>query len=97
MYGSSCAMVISVGSGEGLSRLPGTARRPPGASAALQWLLIRSPIACVLCAAAPAAFTLDPSLGEFVLTTPALQVPPTGTIYSINEGNSSLWDEPTSR
>jgi fructose-1,6-bisphosphatase I len=60
MYGSSCAMVISVG-------------------------------------AEPAAFTLDPSLGEFVLTSPALRVPSSGSIYSVNEGNSALWDEPTSR
>ena len=60
MYGSSCSMVISVGS-------------------------------------APAHFTLDPSLGEFVLTQPALTIPSSGTIYSINEGNASLWDGPTTR
>ena len=39
----------------------------------------------------PAAFTLDPSLGEFLLTTPELRIPPKGKIYSINEGNASLW------
>lgn len=32
-------------------------------------------------------FTLDPSIGEFCLSHPAIQTPPTGTIYSINEGN----------
>lgn len=40
-------------------------------------------------------FTLDPSLGEFVLTHNDIRVPPRGTIYSINEGNAATWDEPT--
>ena len=33
-------------------------------------------------------FTLDSSLGEFVLTHPKITVPRKGSIYSINEGNS---------
>lgn len=37
-------------------------------------------------------FTLDPSLGEFVLTHPCLQCPRRGKIYSVNEGNASKWD-----
>ncbi len=45
----------------------------------------------------PAHFTLDPSLGEFVLTTAAMSVPEKGKIYSINEGNSVLWDKAVSR
>ncbi|WP_121811360.1 class 1 fructose-bisphosphatase [Mucilaginibacter kameinonensis] len=32
-------------------------------------------------------FTLDPSIGEFCLSHPNMQIPETGTIYSINEGN----------
>ncbi|MBC7398834.1 MAG: class 1 fructose-bisphosphatase [Mucilaginibacter sp.] len=32
-------------------------------------------------------FTLDPSIGEFCLSHPDLQIPKTGTIYSVNEGN----------
>ncbi|MCC8424383.1 class 1 fructose-bisphosphatase [Mucilaginibacter sp. UR6-11] len=32
-------------------------------------------------------FTLDPSIGEFCLSHPNLQMPRTGTIYSVNEGN----------
>lgn len=32
-------------------------------------------------------FTLDPSIGEFCLSHPNMQIPKTGTIYSINEGN----------
>lgn len=41
-------------------------------------------------------FTLDPSLGEFILTHPNIRIPTTGKVYSINEGNSLLWDKPTS-
>jgi fructose-1,6-bisphosphatase I len=32
-------------------------------------------------------FTLDPSLGTFYLSHPDMQIPKTGKIYSINEGN----------
>ena len=32
-------------------------------------------------------FTLDPSIGEFCLSHPNMQIPRDGTIYSINEGN----------
>lgn len=42
-------------------------------------------------------FTLDPALGEFIYTHKDMQVPTKGTIYSINEGNSGTWDEPTRR
>lgn len=40
-------------------------------------------------------FTLDPYVGEFVLTHNRIQVPEVGKIYSFNEGNYQLWDEPT--
>jgi fructose-1,6-bisphosphatase I len=33
------------------------------------------------------AFTLDPSIGEFCLSYPTIQIPMNGTIYSTNEGN----------
>jgi fructose-1,6-bisphosphatase I len=42
-------------------------------------------------------FTLDPSVGEFFLSHPNIQIPPRGKIYSINEGNSFKWDEGVSR
>ena len=42
------------------------------------------------------AFTLDPSLGEFILTSHDMKIPSRGAIYSINEGNASIWDKPTS-
>ena len=38
-------------------------------------------------------FTLDSSLGEFVLTHRNITVPSKGSIYSINEGNSKFWDQ----
>lgn len=40
-------------------------------------------------------FTLDPSVGEFLLSHPYMQIPKQGRIYSVNEGNYSLWDEKT--
>eukprot|EP00168_Porphyra_purpurea_P008448 TRINITY_DN206_c0_g1_i10.p1 TRINITY_DN206_c0_g1~~TRINITY_DN206_c0_g1_i10.p1 ORF type:complete len:347 (+),score=74.29 TRINITY_DN206_c0_g1_i10:620-1660(+) len=40
-------------------------------------------------------FTLDPSLQEFVLTHPRLQVPFAGDTYSINEGYASSFDDRT--
>lgn len=39
------------------------------------------------------AFTLDPSLGEFILSSENIQVPAHGPIYSVNEGNFWQWDE----
>ncbi|HEY9847259.1 MAG TPA: class 1 fructose-bisphosphatase [Candidatus Caenarcaniphilales bacterium] len=39
------------------------------------------------------AFTLDPSLGEFILSAENIQIPEHGPIYSVNEGNFWQWDE----
>lgn len=39
-------------------------------------------------------FTLDQSIGEFVLTRPNMKIPPRGKIYSLNEANINEWDEP---
>jgi len=40
-------------------------------------------------------YTLDASLGEFILTHPNIQIPSRGKIYSFNEGNSMYFHEPT--
>ena len=40
-------------------------------------------------------FTLDPSLGEFLLSHENIKIPKRGKIYSINEGNINQWDEGT--
>lgn len=58
MYGSSCTLVLSTGTGVN-------------------------------------GFTLDPSLGEFILTHPDIKIPKKGKIYSVNEGNAKNWDEAT--
>jgi len=43
-------------------------------------------------------FTYDPSIGEFILTSPSIQIPRFGAkgsqkIYSINEGYAKYWDK----
>lgn len=40
------------------------------------------------------AFTLDPSLGEFILASENIKLPTHGSNYSVNEGNFWQWDEP---
>lgn len=40
-------------------------------------------------------FTLDNGVGEFILTHPDMKLPRSRAIYSVNEGNSLYWDEPT--
>lgn len=38
-------------------------------------------------------FTLDPSVGEFILSEEDIRIPETGKIYSVNEGHYRYWDE----
>ena len=38
-------------------------------------------------------FTLDPSVGDFLLSHPNMRIPEEGKIYSVNEGNHYIWDE----
>jgi fructose-1,6-bisphosphatase I len=38
-------------------------------------------------------FTLEPSIGEFCLSHPNIKCPEKGKIYSINQGNSSKYDD----
>jgi len=40
-------------------------------------------------------FTLDPSVGEFLLSHPNIRIPEKGKVYSVNEGYWNYWDEPT--
>lgn len=42
-------------------------------------------------------FTLDPTVGEFLLSHPDIKIPDQGKIYSVNEGYFSYWDEPTKK
>ncbi|MFQ5797261.1 MAG: class 1 fructose-bisphosphatase [Bacteroidota bacterium] len=38
-------------------------------------------------------FTLDPTVGEFLLSHENIKIPQRGKIYSVNEGNSRRWDD----
>lgn len=40
-------------------------------------------------------FTLDPSVGEFLLSHPNIQIPRQGKIFSVNMGYWEYWDEAT--
>lgn len=42
-------------------------------------------------------FTLDPSVGEFLLSHENIRIPERGSIYSVNEGNTPHWTEGTRR
>jgi fructose-1,6-bisphosphatase I len=39
-------------------------------------------------------FTLDPSIGEFLLSHPNIRIPDTGRYLSVNDSYEQLWDEP---
>ena len=38
-------------------------------------------------------FTLDPSIGEFILSHPDMKIPSVGSIYSVNEAYANRWDK----
>jgi fructose-1,6-bisphosphatase I len=40
-------------------------------------------------------FSLDPSVGEFILSNPNIRIPSRGKIYSTNEGNQPYWKKGT--
>ncbi len=40
------------------------------------------------------SFTLDPSLGEFILASENIRIPQHGSNYSVNEGNFWQWEDP---
>ena len=42
-------------------------------------------------------FTLDPNLGEFMLTHPRMQIPPETQEFAINASNSRFWEAPVKR
>ena len=44
---------------------------------------------------APDIFMLDPAIGEFILTEKNVKIKPKGKYYSINEGYTKYWDQPT--
>ena len=42
-------------------------------------------------------FTLDPGIGEFLLSHENIRIPLKGKTYSVNEGNTHTWDEGTKK
>ncbi|MGH3844671.1 MAG: class 1 fructose-bisphosphatase, partial [Pseudonocardiaceae bacterium] len=42
-------------------------------------------------------FTLEPQLGEFILTHPAIQVPTAASVFAINASNSRFWEPAVAR
>jgi fructose-1,6-bisphosphatase I len=40
-------------------------------------------------------FTLDPSVGEFLLSHPGIRIPETPRYYSVNQGNEKYWSKGT--
>lgn len=42
-------------------------------------------------------FTLDPTVGEFLLSHPNIRIPEKGKTYSVNEGNQMFWDAATAK
>src|SRR6266576_1878368 len=42
-------------------------------------------------------FTLDPTIGEFLLSHPDIRTPPLGRYYSVNESNWNRWTPPVQR
>ncbi len=42
-------------------------------------------------------FTLDPSIGEFLLSHPDMMIPQSGDYYSVNTSNEPYWDEKTKK
>jgi len=42
-------------------------------------------------------FTLDPTIGEFLLSHPDIRTPPVGRYYSVNESNWNRWTAPVQR
>ena len=42
-------------------------------------------------------FTLDPTIGEFLLSHPNIKTPPVGKYYSVNESNWNRWTPPVQR
>ncbi len=51
-----------------------------------------STIMCYTTGIGVSAFTLDPSIGEFILSEDKFKIPDHGRIYSINEGSYNSWD-----
>ncbi len=66
--------------------------QPGRKQVAAGYILFGSSMMFVYCAGHGVhGFTLDPSVGEFLLSHENIQIPQRGSIYSVNEGNFARW------
>ncbi|MBT9476779.1 class 1 fructose-bisphosphatase [Polaromonas sp.] len=71
----------------------------PGASQAAAGYALYGPTTMLVLSVGNgvAGFTLDPNLGEFMLTHPNLQIPVETQEFAINASNSRFWEAPVTR
>jgi fructose-1,6-bisphosphatase I/sedoheptulose-1,7-bisphosphatase len=71
----------------------------PGASQAAAGYALYGPTTMLVLSVGNgvAGFTLDPNLGEFMLTHPNLQIPAETQEFAINASNSRFWEAPVKR
>lgn len=72
---------------------PGAAALGPGTAQVAAGYLMYGPATVLVYTAGHGVhgLTLDPVSGEFVLTHPAIRMPPEGTTYAVNEANRRHW------
>jgi len=100
---SNIECAVSIGTIFGIYRVPDNSKgeisdvlRPGSEMIAAGYACYGSSTVLVISTGAEVnGYTLDPSLGEFILTHPSITLPSKGKIYSINEGNASKWDQAT--
>ena len=97
---------VSVGSIFSILRAPATEREPveadflqPGAAQVAAGYAIYGPTTMLVLSVGNgvSGFTLDPGLGEFMLTHPNLTVPSDTREFAINTSNSRFWEPPIKR
>jgi len=98
---------VSVGSIFSILRAPDTADTPipesaflqPGSKQVAAGYAIYGPTTMLVLTVGNgvAGFTLDPVLGEFMLTHPKLEVPADTQEFAINASNSRFWEAPVTR
>ena len=103
---SNIAVNVSVGSIFSVLRAPRPGEDPtvedflqPGTEQVAAGYAIYGPstVLVLTVGAGVVGFTLDPELGEFVLTHPDLRIPETTREFAINASNSRFWESPVRR
>lgn len=85
---------ISIGTIFSIYRKSDNLLQPGKNQVAAGYILYGSSVMFVYCFGSEVnGFTLDPSIGSFILSHPNIRVPETGNIYSINEGYHEIFPE----